>query len=204
MKLFSMPIEKLDKWMNIFDSLSQTLRPIARPQMKAVTVKFNISTTLKKHSVDLGYLSSILQKNIVNKQALKSTEFISFGDCLIILLFGDGLFKPRSAILKDNAQSTLFFLGGIFQNMETEVTINDHTEQKPRIGGVFASNWGLSAWWTASLTTDLCGAVYQYKMMSPVLVDSKYRTLLRTNVAQHRSKKSQIDITVFPTIRAGV
>ena len=184
-----MVVDKLDKRMNIFDSLSQPLRLIKEPQVRAVTVKYNISNISKIHAVGLDYLSSILEKMIIKKGALDRTKCD---------FFDDGLFSFRNAISKDNSQSLIIFLGVIFQSIGTHTKVNGYTGQKPLIVCVDL-NWRLSVWWIASLTSYLCGAVYQNKIMALDFVDKKYRKLLDVNTFQRMSIARLINIIVYPT-----
>ena len=197
--LFSMVVDELDKRRHIFDSLSQPLRLIEKPQVNAVTVKYNTSNISKIHAVGLDYLSSILEKMIIKKEILDSTKFNLFDDSIITLLFGDGLFIFRNAISKDNTQSLIIFLGGVFQSIGTQTKVNGYTRQKQLIVGVDL-NWRLSEWWTASLTSYLCGAVYQNKIMALDFVEKKYRKLLDVNTLQRMSIARLIDIIVYPTV----
>jgi hypothetical protein len=136
---------------------------------------------------------------IIKKEALDSTKFDFFDDSLITLLFSDGLFSFRNAISKDNTQSLIIFLGGIFQSLGSQTKVNGNTGQKPLIVGVDL-NWKLSVWWTVSLTSYLYGAVYQNKIMALDFVEKKYRKLLDINTFQRMSITRLIDIIVYPTV----
>ena len=148
MMLFFMISVKLGQWGNISDSLSQTLRPTVEPQVKAVTVKFNIKSIFERYVIDLDYLTKMLGKIISKKETFKGITFSPFGDCSNILLSCGGLFNSKRLVLKDNVQSLIFSLGGVFQNVNNIITVNGHTDQNSPISRMFASNWELSTWLT--------------------------------------------------------
>lgn len=200
--LFAMSNVKSDEWKNISDSLSQTLRPTTEPQVKAVTATFNIGTIFRKEAIDLDYLSSILEENIFKTEALKGTRVVLFDDHLVISLRDDGLFQPGQAALENDAQAALFVLGGIFQNIGNEITVNGHTDPKPPIGDAYASNWELSAGRSASVANALRQSGYQDEIVALGFADSKYDSLPNTNEAERQAMARRIDIIVSPTVRA--
>ena len=196
-------VVKLDKLGNTSDSLTHRLPPSAGPQIKVVTVKFNIITTLQKYSVSLYHVSSIFNKTPVNKHALQSTSFISFGYCSIILLFDHRPFMPKSSALKNNILLGIFSLGGIFKiRILKPLTMLIQIKKQVLVEGS-ALYWRNLTWWTASLIIDLSVATYHYKIKTLGIINSKYKALLDTRISQSRSIESQIDITASPTIGAG-
>ena len=184
--LFAMSIVKFDQWKNISDSLSQTLRPTTGPQAKAVTATFNIGTIFKKEAINLDYLSSILEENITKIEHLKGTRVASFDDHLFMSLRSDGFFQPGQAALESDAPAAIFVLGGVFQNIGNEITVNRYTEQKTLVGDAYASNCDLSDVHAASVASAL----------------RKSGSMPYINEVERQAMARRIDIIVSPTVRA--
>ena len=184
--LFAMFIVKFDQWKNISDSLSQLLPHTTEPQVKAVTATFNIGTIFKKEATDLDYLSSILKENITKTEDLKGTRVASFDDHLVMSLRSDGLFQPGQAALENDAQAAIFVLGGVFQNIDNEITVNRYTEQKPLVGDAYALNCDLSDGHAVSVASAL----------------RKSGSMPYINEVERQAMARRIDIIVSPTVRA--
>ena len=200
--LFAMSIVKYDEWKNISDSLSQTLQPTTEPQVKAVTATFNIGIIFKKEAIDLDYLSLISEENITKTEDLKGTRIASFDDHLVISFRGDGLFQPGQVALKSDAQAAIFFLGGVFQNIGNQITVNGHTDQKRPVGDAYASNWELSDGRAALVANALRKPGYQDMIFALGFADSKCGSLPEINEVECEAMARRIDIIVSPTVWA--
>ena len=200
--LFAMSIVKYDEWKNISDSLSQTLQPTTEPQVKAVTATFNIGIIFKKEAIDLDYLPSISEENITKTEDLKGTRIASFDDHLVISFRGDGLFQPGQAALESDVQAAIFVLGGVFQNIGNQITVNSHTDQKRPVGDAYASNWELSDGRAALVANALRKPGYQDMIFALGFADSKCGSLPDINEVEREAMALRIDIIVSPTVRA--
>ena len=200
--LFAMSIVKYDEWKNISDSLSQTLQPTTEPQVKAVTATFNIGIIFKKEAIDLDYLSLISEENITKTEDLKGTRVASFDDHLVISFRGDGLFQPGQAAIESDVQAAIFVLGGVFQNIGNQITVNGYTDQKPPVGDAYASNWELSDGRAALVANALRKPSYQDMIFALGFADSKYGSLPDINEVEREAMALRIDIIVSPTVRA--
>ncbi len=189
--LFSMSNLKLDEWKNLSDSRTQTLRPATNPQVKVVSVTFNISIDLRKYAIDLGYFSEITEKRDAKSKTIKRLFHSSFEDHLTILLKSNRLLKSDSATLVGNSHSVSFILKEVFQNIDKEIIINGHTKPKLQMVGMCNLLCMLSVGWAATAISSPRGAI------------DKYKIIIDINVFQRRLMVTHINITIYPTIMGG-
>ncbi len=200
--LFAMSNVKLDEWKNISDSLSQTLRPTTEPQVKAVTATFNIGTIYRKEAIDLDYLSSILVENIARTEGLLGTRVTLYEDRLVVTLPGDLLFQGEQAVMSAAAQSALFILGGVFQNIGNEIGVNGYSDLQLAAGSAYSSNWELSTSRAVAVANALGQAGYQDKITALGFADNGFQTISSLPVTQRQALGRRIEIVVLPTVRA--
>lgn len=200
--LFAMSNVKLDEWKTISDSLSQTLRPTPEQQVKQVTATFNIGTIFRKQATDIDYLSSILLENVATTEGLTGTRVRLFDDRLVVSLPGSLLFEQGTANVSNEAQSALFILGGVFQNIDNQIGVNGHTDSASPSGSDYSSNWELSTARAAAIANVLRNVGYRDKIIAMGFANSKPATSLNTREGAQQTTNHRIDIVVLPTVRS--
>ena len=199
--LFAMSNVKLDEWKNVSDSLSQTLSPTTKPQVKPVTATFNIGTIFRKEAIDIGYLSSILEENVARTEALAGTSVKLLEDQLVLSLSGNLLFQPGRSVLTETAQTALFDLAGVFQNISNQIVVNGHTDSGPPKEADYTSNWELSTARAAAVANMLRQVGYQDEIIALGFADSKFQISSNTQDVGRASAGHRIDIIVSSTVR---
>jgi chemotaxis protein MotB len=70
---------------------------------------------------------------------------------LTIAIRSDILFASGSASLSAEAQPVIKLLGGVLRDFAVDIRVEGHTDNVPVVGGLYASNWELSAGRAASV-----------------------------------------------------
>lgn len=199
--LFAMSNVKLDEWNTISDSLSQTLRPTPEQQVKQVTATFNIGTIFRKEATDINYLSSILEENVAKTAGLAGTQVKLYDDRLVVSLPGNLLFEQGNAVVTDAAQSSLFILGGVFQNIDNQIGVNGHAGGAPSQGSDYSSDWELSIARAGAVANALRNVGYRDKILAMGFVDRNSALLADRDTGVSQGPSYRIDIVVLPTVR---
>jgi chemotaxis protein MotB len=200
--LFSMSNVKVDQWENIIDSLSKTLQPTPVKTIPAVSASFNIGTLFRKKAINLDYLAGVLLESLKPLKLLEAARVIRLDDRLIITLPGDLLFEPGRGSMTEQASEAMFILGGVFRNMDNEISVYGHTDPAPPAGDGFASNWELSTARAASVANSLRGAGYREKIVAYGYADSHYLKLPELADVERRALGRRVEVIVLPTVGA--
>ena len=198
--LFSMSNVKVDQWENIIDSLSNTLKPTPVETTPTISATFNIGTLFRKQAIDLDYLAGVLSDNLKPLTQLASARVIRLEDRLLITIPGDLLFEPGRAEMTTEASDALFILGGVFRNMDNEISVDGHTDPAPPQGDAYTSNWQLSTARAAAVANSLRRAGYREKIIAYGYADSRYQQLPETDEEKRRALGRRVDIVVLPTV----
>jgi len=198
--LFSMSNVKVDQWENIIDSLSKTLQPTPIKSIPAVSASFNIGTLFRKKAINLDYLAGVLRDSLEPLDLLDDARVIRLEDRLIITLPGDLLFEPGRGKMTEQAAQAMFILGGVFRNMDNEISVNGHTDPAPPAGEGYESNWGLSTAQAAAVANSLRSAGYREKIVAYGYADSRYQLLPELEDEKRRALGRRVDIIVLPTV----
>lgn len=198
--LFSMSNVKVDQWENVIDSLSKTLQPTPLKTIPAVSASFNIGTLFRKKAINLDYLAGVLRDSLKPLEQLDDARVIRLEDRLVITLPGDLLFEPGHSEMTAGAAQAMFILGGVFHNMDNEISVNGHTDPAPPVGEGYASNWGLSTARAATVANSLRSAGYREKIIAYGYADSRYELLPKLEDAKRRALGRRVDIIVLPTV----
>lgn len=197
--LFSMSNVKIDQWENVIDSLTNTLKPTPIETTPTISATFNIGTLFRKRAVNLDYLEGVLRDSLKPLTQLESARVILLEDRLIITFPGDQLFEQGRAQMTEQAAEALFILGGVFRNIDNEVSVNGHTDPAPPIGDGYANNWQLSTARAASVANALRRAGYREKIVAYGYADGRYQQLPDVGDEKRRTLGRRVDIVVLPT-----
>ncbi len=198
--LFSMSNVKVDQWKNVIDSLSNTLKPTPVETTPTISATFNIGTLFRKQAINLDYLAGVLRDSLKPLTQLDSARVIRLEDRLVITLPGDLLFEPGRAEMTEQAADALFILGGVFRNMDNEISVDGHTDPAPPSGNEYQSNWQLSTARAAAVANSLRRAGYREKIAAYGYSDSRYEQLPDIEDAARRALGRRVDIVVLPTV----
>jgi len=199
--LFSMSNVKVDHWENVIESLSKTLHPTPIKSIPAINASFNIGTLFRKKAINLDYLASVLRDSLAPLQLLKGTKVVRLEDRLIITLPGDLLFEPGRGVMTKQAVEAMFILGGVFRNMDNEISVDGHTDPEPPVGQGYGSNWTLSTARAAAVANSLRRAGYRQKIVAYGYADSRYQNIPALAEEKRRALGRRVEIVVLPTVR---
>ena len=198
--LFSMSNVKVDQWENMINSLSRTLQPTPVKTIPAVSASFNIGTLFRKKAINLDYLAGVLRDVLKPLELLDDARVIRLEDRLIITLPGDLLFEQGRGKMTEKATEAMFILGGVFRNMDNEISVNGHTDPVPPVGDGYASNWELSTARAAAVANSLRGAGYREKIVAYGYADSRFQLLPELEDEKRRALGRRVEIIVLPTV----
>jgi chemotaxis protein MotB len=197
--LFSMSNVKVDQWENVIDSLTNTLKPTPIEATPTISATFNIGTLFRKRAVNLDYLEGVLRDGLKPLTQLESARVILLEDRLVITFPGDLLFEPGRAQMTEQAAEALFILGGVFSNIDNEISVDGHTDPTPPVGDEYTSNWQLSTARAATVANSLRRAGYREKIVAYGYADSRYQQLPIMEEEKRRALGRRVDIVVLPT-----
>lgn len=197
--LFSMSNVKIDEWDKVIDSLSQTLNPVPQETIKKPTAQLNIGTLFKRRAVNLDYLTSVIEENLSQDPLLRDALLVRLEDRLVIALPGDLLFDPGQALVNDRAESAMFTLGAMFQNVGNTIGVTGHTDPAPPGDGPFSSNWELSIARASSVANAIRRGGYDEQIVALGYADSQYNRLPNLSDDERRKLARRVDIIVMPT-----
>lgn len=200
--MFSMTSVKPDKWDEMANALSQGLNPASKQEEEAASAKFSISAIFRKRAINLDYLTSVLEKAMVQMPLLEDGQLMRLEDRLIIALPGDILFQPGRAVMTERASQALFNLGGILSNIGNRIGVNGHSDPMPPEGDEYASNWELSVARAIAVVNALRRSGYPEDIVAYGFSDSRFEQLPDLPEEQRNALGRRVDIVVFPTVDA--
>jgi len=199
--LFAMSNVKLDEWTKIIDSLSQTLNPAPEQEIARPTAQLNIGTLFRRRSVNLDYLSSVIEQKLSADPVLRDALIIRLDDRMVVALPGDLLFEPGAALVSESARDAMFTLGAMFANVGNSIAVNGHTDPAPPSGEAFASNWELSVARAASVANAIRRGGYDEQIVTFGHAATQYDLLPALSEADKKRLARRVDIVVLPTSR---
>ena len=78
--LFAMSNLKADKWSDMVSALSQSLTPSSTADVSSATAPFNIGTVFRKRSVNLDYLTAVLEEALADHPLLRGAQLLRLAD----------------------------------------------------------------------------------------------------------------------------
>ncbi|OKH89037.1 chemotaxis protein MotB [Thalassospira sp. TSL5-1] len=204
--LFAMSSVKVDRWDEVVDSLSQSIRPDPVDPTDEPTSQMNIPRVYRKPAMNLDYLSSVIEGAIRKDPILQQARLKHSADKLVISLPGDVMFVPGSEKLAEPARQALFLLGGVLANIGNRVGVQGHTDPRPVSGaGRYASNWELSLARAAEVANELKNSGYLDYINIYGFAASRYDDLPRTDDQTKRYEMARrVDIVIEPHGGSGV
>ncbi len=123
----------------------------ARPEASREALKAELRELLAKTREDAEKLEMILQNEVSNGKVDIETD----GRSITIRIRENGSFPSGSATLDRNFVPTLNKLREALRDIEGKISVEGHTDDVPVSGGMFRSNWELSASRALSVTHQL-------------------------------------------------
>jgi chemotaxis protein MotB len=139
-------------------------------------------------------LNPLIMQGLVDVQA---------GDGFVeIAIRSDLLFSSGSAKLATEAQSAIRMLGEALRAFPNSIRVEGHTDNIPVTGGVFASNWELSAARAASVVHMLVDSGVDPRRLS-VIAYGEYRPVLPNATPDGRNANRRVVLTIEGSEPAG-
>ncbi|MBT4769903.1 MAG: flagellar motor protein MotB [Rhodospirillaceae bacterium] len=142
--LFSMSNVVMEEWEAVTNALSKSLKPSVESVKSKEGADKSVSGGEAVKSINLDYLSTILESKMLESDILKNNVIQHLGDRMVISLPSDGLFSTGSASPSQAGQTSLSEMGSILRNFGNVITVIGHTDTEVVRGKLFSSNWELS------------------------------------------------------------
>ena len=204
--LFAMSKVKIDRWDEVVDSLSQSIKPSPREENDEPMASLNIPRVYRKPAMNLDYLSAVIDDAIDDNPVLGDARMSRDADKLVISLPGDLLFVSGSSEMTQKARQALFVLGGVLRNIGNRVGVQGHTDPRPLSGrGVYASNWELSLARAAAVANELKKSGYTDYINIYGFAASRYDQLPKLIDEDARfAMARRVDIVIEPHGGSGI
>jgi chemotaxis protein MotB len=132
--LFAMSKVKIDRWDEVVDALSQSIKPAPKEENDEPMASLNIPRVYRKPAMNLDYLSAVIDDAIDDNPVLGDARMSRDADKLVISLPGDILFVSGSSDMTPKAKQALFVLGGVLRNIGNRIGVQGHTDPRPLSG----------------------------------------------------------------------
>ena len=159
--LFSMSTVVLEEWEAVTDALSKSLKPPVEAIESREGADKSVSGGESVKSINLDYLSAIIESKMLESDILKENVVQHLGDRMVISLPSDGLFSAGSATPSQAGQASLSEMGSILRNFRNVITVIGHTDDEAVTGNLFSSNWELSIARAVAVANELRRSGYQ-------------------------------------------
>ena len=195
--LFSMSNVKIDRWKEMIDTLSQSLKPARAEPAKVPSAQYNISSVFRKRAINLDYLTAVLKQKIEHSEVLKNSLIVPLEDRLIISLPGAQLFAATSAAINQDAGAALFDLGGVLRHIDNQIGINGYSEEANVGESVYKSDWELSLARAVAVANELKRAGYGDQIVTFGFGNSHASKLRGLAEDQGRLLSRRVDIVIM-------
>ncbi|NIZ01377.1 OmpA/MotB family protein [Thalassospira lucentensis] len=204
--LFAMSKVKVDRWDEVVDSLSQSIKPSPKEDNDEPSASLNIPRVYRKPAMNLDYLSAVIDDAIDDNPVLGDARMSRDANKLVISLPGDLLFVTGSSDMTPKARQALFVLGGVLGNIGNRIGVQGHTDPRPLSGrGVYASNWELSLARAAAVANELKRSGYTDYINIYGFAASRYDQLPeKMDEDQRFAMARRVDIVIEPHGGSGI
>ncbi|MFV1851110.1 MAG: flagellar motor protein MotB [Thalassospira sp.] len=204
--LFAMSKVKIDRWDEVVDALSQSIKPSPKEESDEPVANLNIPRVYRKPAMNLDYLSAVIDDAIDDNPVLGDARMSRDADKLVISLPGDILFVAGSSDMTPKAQQALFVLGGVLRNIGNRIGVQGHTDPRPLSGrGQYASNWELSLARAGAVANELKRSGYTDYINIYGFAASRYDQLPKLLDEEARfTMARRVDIVIEPHSGSGI
>jgi len=204
--LFAMSKVKIDRWDEVVDALSQSIKPSPVEDTDEPMANMNIPRVYRKPAMNLDYLSAVIDDAIDDNPVLGDARMSREADKLVISLPGDILFVAGSSDMTTKAQQALFVLGGVLRNIGNRIGVQGHTDPRPLSGrGQYASNWELSLARAGAVANELKQSGYTDYINIYGFAASRYDQLPKLLDEEARfAMARRVDIVIEPHGGSGI
>ncbi|WP_033068909.1 OmpA/MotB family protein [Thalassospira australica] len=204
--LFAMSKVKIDRWDEVVDSLSQSIKPSPEEENDEPMASLNIPRVYRKPAMNLDYLSAVIDDAIDDNPVLGDASMSRDADKLVISLPGDILFVAGSSDMTPQARQALFVLGGVLRNIGNRIGVQGHTDPRPLSGrGQYASNWELSLARAGAVANELKRSGYTDYINIYGFAASRYDQLPELLSEEARfAMARRVDIVIEPHAGSGI
>ena len=204
--LFAMSKVKIDRWDEVVDALSQSIKPSPVEDTDEPMANMNIPRVYRKPAMNLDYLSAVIDDAIDDNPVLGDARMSREADKLVISLPGDILFVAGSSDMTPKAQQALFVLGGVLRNIGNRIGVQGHTDPRPLSGrGQYASNWELSLARAGAVANELKQSGYTDYINIYGFAASRYDQLPKLLDEEARfAMARRVDIVIEPHGGSGI
>ena len=204
--LFAMSKVKIDRWDEVVDALSQSIKPAPKEENDEPMASLNIPRVYRKPAMNLDYLSAVIDDAIDDNPVLGDARMSREADKLVISLPGDILFVAGSSDMTPKAQQALFVLGGVLRNIGNRIGVQGHTDPRPLSGrGQYASNWELSLARAGAVANELKRSGYTDYINIYGFAASRYDQLPKLLDEEARFVMARrVDIVIEPHGGSGI
>ncbi|MGB8275824.1 MAG: flagellar motor protein MotB [Alphaproteobacteria bacterium] len=195
--LFALSHVSDGKWKTLVHTLSRRETPMEREMPARPAADRNMGGPVAEEGLDLGYLGTLLGRQLKDNPLLQATIIYRLGDRLVFSLPSDVLFARGSAEVEGKGAKALFELGGVLRNIANEATIVGHTDPAPVAGSAFASNWELSLARATAVADVLRRSGYTRDLAAFGVSDTRFGEITKDLPLQRRLELARrVDVIV--------
>jgi len=142
----------------------------------------------------------VSMQEYIEKEKLENVINVSYTDDKLEINMGNQLlFELGSAELRDQAQSVLSKVAQMFNQTQSQIIVEGHTDDLPIHTEQFPSNWELSSARASSVVRSLSSQhVDQGRFL--VLGYNMYEPLVPNDSVENRAKNRRVKITLKPNM----
>ena len=195
--LFSMSTLPTEKWKMITSALSRSELPPEEDIIDTEKAELTIDSKTLQDSLNLDYLSALLETQFAKTGNTQETSLHHFGDQLVVSLPSDLLFTVASARLSRRGQSTISDVSGVLRNLDNRIDIFGHADPDPITGGPYSSNWELSLARALTVSDELQKSGYVGNISAYGVGTSQFSFISpRIDYAKRKQLARRVDIVI--------